>query len=142
MMKWCSLLLIVFSGCIYQIMAKNVNQEVNPFATLIITYLVSLLTAVVLFLITRDGKSILEEVKKVNIFSAVLGCFICLYELGFVLSYRYGWSVSSLSPTVSIFLMTILAIIGVFFYKDKLSLVNITGYIVVIIGILMTMKGR
>ena len=140
MLKWVSFLLILASGCAYQVMAEKVNPEVNPFASLIITYGSALLIALVLFLLTKNGQSVSGELKKVNIFSVILGCVICFYELGFVLAYRYGWGVGNLSPIVSVATMLVLAVIAVILYHDKLTAANIIGLLIAAVGVLLTIK--
>ena len=53
--------LVVFSNTLYQICAKEVPGGVNAFATLTVTYLVGALASGVLFFVTGNGASLLQE---------------------------------------------------------------------------------
>ena len=54
-------LLVVLSNTVYQICTKGVPENMNPFASLIITYLVGATVAFILFLILGDSRDILTE---------------------------------------------------------------------------------
>ena len=56
------ILLVVLSNTVYQICAKGVPSEMNPFASLVITYLVGAAVSFVLFLVLGGRGSILAMV--------------------------------------------------------------------------------
>lgn len=58
---------------LHQICTKGVPENMNPFASLIITYLVGAAVAFIMFLILGDSRDILTELKKANWTSFVLG---------------------------------------------------------------------
>ncbi len=140
MNKWFSFLLIIVSGSLYQILAEKVTPGVNPFASLIITYAAALITAMLFFYFTKEESSLISEWKRINLYSWLLGFVVCFLELGFVLAYRYGFSVALLSPSVSVVTMIVLAAVGIVFYKEKLNVMNIIGLVLAGIGVLMTIK--
>lgn len=59
--------LVVFSNTLYQICAKEVPGGVNAFATLTVTYLVGALASGVLFFVTGNGASLLQEVRQAEL---------------------------------------------------------------------------
>ncbi|WP_243085022.1 hypothetical protein [Lachnospira eligens] len=67
----------------------------NPFASLIITYLVGAAVAFIMFLILGDSRDILTELKKANWTSFVLGIVLVGLEVGFIYAYKAGWKVSA-----------------------------------------------
>lgn len=140
MSKLYSLMLIVLSTCMYQITAEKVNNRINPFASLIITYITALFISTLLYFLTNRNGRLLSDIKNVNLFSILLGIAICLLETGWILAYRNGWEISKLSPIVSSSAMIILALIGVCIYHNKLTVINVTGLAIAAIGILMTLK--
>ena len=53
--------LVVFSNVVYQICAKSVPQDMNPFASLTITYLVSAAACFVLFFVMGNDASLIGQ---------------------------------------------------------------------------------
>ena len=140
MSKLFSLLLIVTSTCMYQILAEKVNPKANPFISLVFTYITALLVALILYNLTNKDSKFISDIKSVNRYSILLGFAICLLETGWILAYRSGWTVGKLSPVVSVFSMIVLAFIGIFIYQNKFTFMNIAGLIIAAIGVLLTLK--
>lgn len=140
MSKLFSLLLIVTSTCMYQILAEKVNPKTNPFISLVFTYITALLVALILYNLTNKDSKFISDIKNVNRYSILLGFAICLLETGWILAYRSGWTVGKLSPVVSVFSMIVLGFIGIFIYQNKFTFMNIAGLIIAAIGVLLTLK--
>ena len=70
----------------------------------------------------------------------IIGLIVCFYELGFIYAYRSGFKIGLLSPLLSVAVMVILAIVGVLFFKEKISMMNTIGLIIASIGVLMTIQ--
>lgn len=68
--------LVIISNIVYQICAKSVPGEMNPFASLVITYLMAALTSAVLFFALGGGASFAKEISKTNWTPFVLGIVI------------------------------------------------------------------
>ena len=139
MFKCIAFLLIVAAGTFYQIVAGRVSSDMNPFAGTTLAYIVALLASFLLFLLTKKG-DIAMEFKKVNAFSLILGLVIVFYDLGFVLAYRYGFSMALLSPLTSVSIMIVMALVGTVVFKEQISAMNVIGLIIAGIGVLMTIK--
>lgn len=82
--------LVVFSNTLYQICAKEVPGGVNAFATLTVTYLVGALASGVLFFVTGNGASLLQEYGRLNWASFLLGLVIVGLEAGWIYAYKAG----------------------------------------------------
>jgi len=78
-----------------------------------------------------------HAVSKVNWASWALGASIVGIEVGFLLAYRAGWNVSLAGIATNTSAALLLLPIGLLIFKDKLSLVNIAGVLVCILGLLM-----
>lgn len=139
MHKFIAFILIVTAGTLYQVVAGRVSADMNSFAGTTMTYVVALIASFLLFVLTKKG-DIVTEMKKVNIFSLILGFVICMYDLGFVLAYRYGFSLALLSPLTSVSIMIALALAGTLIFKEQISMMNVIGLVVAGIGVLMTIK--
>ena len=114
-------LLVVLSNTVYQICTKGVPENMNPFASLIITYLVGATVAFIMFLILGDSRDILTELKKANWTSFVLGIVFVWLEVGFIYAYKAGWKVSAAKIVTSSILGVILIVVGYVGYKEAIT---------------------
>ena len=58
--------LIVLSNTIYQVCAKGVPGEMNPLASMVVTYLVGAVCSAAMFFLTNREGSLLQEFRKLN----------------------------------------------------------------------------
>ena len=114
-------LLVVLSNTVYQICTKGVPENMNPFSSLIITYLVGATVAFIMFLILGDSRDILTELKKANWTSFVLGIVLVWLEVGFIYAYKAGWKVSAAKIVTSSILGVILIVVGYVGYKEAIT---------------------
>ena len=112
---------MVLSNTVYQICTKGVPENMNPFASLIITYLVGATVAFIMFLILGDSRDILTELKKANWTSFVLGIVLVWLEVGFIYAYKAGWKVSAAKIVTSSILGVILIVVGYVGYKEAIT---------------------
>ena len=135
-MLW-PLLLIVGSNCFYHICAKSMPAEVNPFASLTLTYLVGALLSALLFLGSAGFSRLGTELAKTNWTALVLGVAIVGLEAGFVFLYRAGWKVSSGALVANICLAVALLFIGWLLYKESISPRQLLGVALCCAGLLL-----
>ena len=129
--------LIVFSNVVYQICAKSAPENINPFASLCVTYSIGTVFSFILFAVTNKGENIIKEFSKINWASAVLGLVIVGLESGFLYAYSAGWKVSTLSVTQSSVLAAALIVVGAVLYKEHISLNKIIGIAVCLAGLVI-----
>ena len=123
------ILIIVLSNTVYNICAKSTPAGINSFASLTITYLVAAGLSFTMFLISAKGKGIAAEFGKANWSSFVLGIVIIRLELGYILAYRNGWKMNTVSVTANIALAVILIVIAFIFYKETMTVKQVLGII-------------
>ena len=123
------ILIIVLSNTVYNICAKSTPAGINSFASLTITYLVAAGLSFTMFLISAKGKGIAAEFGKANWSSFVLGIVIIGLELGYILAYRNGWKMNTVSVTANIALAVILIVIAFIFYKETMTVKQGLGII-------------
>ena len=140
MLKILSFILIVAASAMYQIASEKTAPDVNPFAGIVVVYATALVASLIVYSLSAKGVPILEEMKKVNIFSVILGIVVCFVDLGYIMAYRNGFSIGKLSPLSSVTLIIVMALIAVVFYKEKLPVRHIIGLLIAAIGILMTIE--
>ena len=96
------IVIIIGSNILYNVCTKSTPSEVNAFAALSVTYLIAAVVCFVTFLITAKGRNILTEFGKTNWTTFVLGVVIVGLELGYILAYRNGWAMNTVSVTANI----------------------------------------
>ena len=121
------LFLVIISNTVYNICAKSTPQNIQPFASLTLTYLVSAGLSLILFFVFSEDKNLLAELTKANWATYVLGCALVVLEVGWIYMYRVGWKVSVGSLVANIGLACTLLLIGVLFYKEAITARQLAG---------------
>ena len=120
--------LVVLSNVMYQICAKSVPADMNPFASLTVTYLIGAAFSAVLYYVLGANGSILKEYGKLNWAPFVLGLVIVGLEVGWIYAYKAGWEVSTGFIIQSAVLAAMLLLVGYALYHEMLLLVGYALY--------------
>lgn len=131
------ILIIVISNILYNVCAKQTPGEINAFATLSVTYLVAAIVSFVSFFVSSKGKNIFSEFSKTNWTAFVLGIVIVGLELGYVLAYRNGWKMNTVSVTANIALAVALIFVAAIFYKESITLKQVAGVVLCAGGLVL-----
>ena len=129
------LTLVIASNTLYQICAKSLPEEVNPFASLTLTYLVAAAVTAVVFFATAGGTSLFQEYSKANWTSYVLGAVIVGLEVGMIYCYKAGWPVSTLMIVQCAVLAIVLLGVGRLLYGEVISLNKVVGLLICLAGL-------
>jgi len=128
--------LIVLSNIFYHITTKTTPHEANAFLSLTVTYLVGgVLSFLAYFMTVGKGSTLRQELMNLNWSSFVLGIAIVGLEAGFLFAYRAGWKVSTAQLVASSILAIALIFIGLFLFKENITLRHIIGIIVCLAGL-------
>ena len=127
--------LVVISNIFYQICAKSVPKEIDPYASLIVTYLVGAAASAVLYFTLGSGGNLIKEYGKLNWVSFVLGIVIVGLEAGWIYAYKAGWQVSTGFIVQSAFLAAALLVVGFFLYHESLTWNKLVGVAICLIGL-------
>ncbi len=127
--------LVVFSNVIYHISAKSAPAELNPLASLTVTYLIGALASGMLYFILNRGGNLLKEYEKLNWTPFVLGIVIVGLEAGFLYAYKAGWQVSKAALVQSTFLAIALIFAGRLIYGEQLTWNKLVGAAICLIGL-------
>ena len=128
--------LVILSNIVYQICAKSVPENVNPFASLTVTYLIGAVASAILFFILGNENNILKEYSKMNWAPFVLGIVIVGLEAGWIYAYKAGWQVSTGFIIQSAFLAVGLLLVGYLLYHETISWNKIVGVVICLIGLI------
>ena len=131
------LLLVIASNVTYQIVSKSTPAGVNPFLSLIVTYLVGAAVAFVLYRVTADGRGLAQGLSDVNWTSPALGFAIVGLEAGFLYMYRAGWSISTASLTANLSVALILLLLGVLCFHEGIGVRQAFGMVLCVGGLLL-----
>lgn len=135
-MLW-PLLVVILSNVGYHISQKSVPAQTNAFASLTVTYLIATLLSVLLFLVSAKPQNMASELGKVNWSAVALGFVLVAVEAGWIFMYRNGWKVSVASLTANIVLACVLLLLGVLLYRDSLTLVQLGGMLLCVLGLFL-----
>ena len=127
--------LLLLSNTVYQICAKSVPEDINPFASLTVTYLVTAAASTVLFFTLHRGSSLPEEYSRLNWAPFILGIVIVGLEAGWIYAYQAGWQVSTGFIVHSVFLAVELLFVGYLHYHEALTWNKLLGVAICIIGL-------
>lgn len=133
-------ILVVTANVFYHISAKSIPAYVNPLASLILTYVVAAITTTILYYTTSTVKNLATEYNHLDWTAFALGGAIVGLEFGFIAMYRAGWNIGVGSLVANIILAIVLIIIGFILYNENISMKQITGIILCIIGLILINK--
>ena len=129
--------LVILSNTLYQVCSKSVPREMNPLASLTVTYLISAVVSGVLYYALNRNANLLREIKLTNWASIVLGIVIIGLEVGFIYAYRAGWQISKAQIVSSAMLAVVLIFVGYLLYHEALTWNKILGIIVCLAGLVL-----
>lgn len=134
------MVLVVLANTMYNICTKSTPGDVDPFVTLIFTYVTATIVTIILFFVISRPENVAFEISKINWTSIVLGISIVGLETGYILIYRAGWKVSNASVVANICLACMLLIVGFVAYKENISLKQVLGIVICIVGLILVTK--
>lgn len=137
-MNWriVSLPLIVIGVLLYHLSQKSIPKHINPLIAFIIAYTIAFGICLAILLASGQLKTGLELIGKQDWLPIILlGLSLLPVELGFLYAYRTGWRISTTAITTGPFVTVSLALIGTLWYKEELTLINIVGIALSVIGV-------
>jgi multidrug transporter EmrE-like cation transporter len=132
-----SITLAIASSALYHFTAKSTPSHVNFTVSLLVTYAVAFVVTLVGFFFFPATNGVLAELKQLNWATIGLAIAIVGIEFGFLLTYRAGWHLGIAAVLVNVIASLILVPVAIFFFKDKISWVNILGILVCLAGLVM-----
>ena len=132
-----SITLAICSSALYHFTAKSTPSNVNFTVSLLVTYAVAFVVTLLGFFFFPATNGITAELKQLNWASIGLAIAIVGIEFGFLLTYRAGWNLGIAAVLVNVVASLILIPVAIYFFKDKISWVNILGILVCLAGLVM-----
>lgn len=129
--------LVIISNTVYQVCAKGVPGNMDPFASLTVTYFIGMVASGVLYFVLGGGGAggLIQEYHKLNWAPFVLGIVIVGLEAGWIYAYKNGWQVSTGQIVHCAILGIILIFVGFVLYKEPLNWNKLVGIVICLIGL-------
>jgi uncharacterized membrane protein len=129
--------LAIVATVFYHLIQKLTPAGANPALSLVLTYLVAALLSLALFPFYPLKDGLAAGLRQLNWTSIGLGAVIVGLEIGFLLAYRAGWNVSVAAVAANVAVAVVLIPIGLLFFKERVSPINLLGLILCIAGLVM-----
>jgi len=134
------LVLVVVGNLVYHLSQKLLPKGANPLYTIIMVYCVAIVACAACALAYPSDKTFLQSARETNLTVFVLGLSVAMIEVGFLLVYRVGWNISTASVTTSVTVTLMLIPIGVLAFKEHLSVRNVVGLLLCMIGLVLVAR--
>ena len=129
---------IAVAGAVgYQYFVKRVPTTINPLVSVIGVYLAVLALSIVLLPLFPAEGGLRHHFRQLSWVQVAMAVTVFLIELGFLLMYRYGWTLSTGNLVTGVFVNIILVGLGVILLGEKVSLINAAGIALSILGVAM-----
>ncbi len=134
-MFYISALVAILGGAGYQVLIKRVPVTLNPLVNVVAVYIAVIVLCLVLLPLFPLEGGVVKHLKQLSWLHLALAVSVTMIELGFLLMYRYGWNLSTGNLITSVFINVVLVVIGISLLSEKLSLINLAGIALSIVGV-------
>lgn len=132
-LTWLAIAIVSTVG--YHLILKVTPSAVNPFLSLAATYALVTAVFVAIYAALPGSTSFRDSVQVLNWTALGLGVAIVFLDLGFLMLYRAGFNVSLGQLVTQSAAALLLLLVGVALFRDKLSLWNIAGIVLCVVGL-------
>lgn len=129
------ILLAVGSNIFYHICAKSTPDAIDPLASLVVTYTVSAVFSLILYLTLNKGGNLLQEYSHLNWTSFLFGLCLVGLEVGCIYMYKVGWSVNTGYIVQSAILAVALLVVGLVIYHEAITWNKAVGVAICMVGL-------
>ena len=119
----------------YQFFVKRVPVTINPIISVMGMYVAVLVLGIFLLPLFPPDGGFMHHIRQLSWIQLALAVSVMMIELGFLLMYRYGWSLSTGNVVTGVFVNIILVALGVALLGEKLSTLNVIGIAFSILGV-------
>ena len=130
--------MIVLLGAVsFPYFAGRIPTSLNPIVAVTATYITIVIIATTLIPLFPSDGGLAKQVRQLSWIQIAMAISIILLDIGFILMYRNGWSISTGNLVTSVFTNTALLIIGALLIGEKATPTNLAGVLISIIGVAM-----
>ncbi len=121
----------------YHIVLKLTPAAANPFLSLAVTYAAVTVLFMAVYAAAPGSSSLRTSLEALNWTAVALAVAIVLLDLGYLMLYRSGFEVSLGQLVTQSAAALVLLLVGVAFFREKLTLVNVAGIVLCMGGLWM-----
>ena len=136
-MYYLSAMLTIVGAVSYHYFIKRVPVSLNPVVAVLGIYIAVLILGIVLLPFFPPEGGLAKQIRHLNWIQIAVAVSIFMLELGFLLMYRHGWSISTGNLITGAVINTGLLGLGVILLGEKASPTNVIGVAICIIGVAM-----
>lgn len=129
------ILLAVGSNIFYHICAKSTPDTIDPLASLVVTYTVSAVFSLILYLALNKGGNLLLEYSHLNWTPFLFGLCLVGLEVGCIYMYKVGWNVNTGYIVQSAILAVALLVVGFVLYHEAITWNKAVGVTICMVGL-------
>jgi uncharacterized membrane protein len=122
---------------LYHFAQKLIPSNVHPILSVMVAYAASIVLCLIVLFFMPPENGWVAAFKQLNGSTLLLALSIIGLEVGFLLVYRAGWNLGLASVVANVAAALLLVPVAVFLFREKLSLVNILGILVCLVGLVM-----
>ena len=124
----------------YHVVLKLTPAGANPYLSLAMTYAVVTVVFSALYAVAPGAAPFRAALGELNWTAPVLGLVVVFLDLGFFMLYRGGFDVSLGQIITQSAGALLLRVVGVAFFAERLSLVNVCGILLCVVGLWLVNK--
>lgn len=130
--------IVAVTGAVgYQYFVKRIPETLNPIVSILGMYIVVLVLGSALLPFFSAEGGIRNQIRQLSWIQIALAISVFMVELGFLLMYRYGWSLGTGNLVTGVFVNVILVGLGVALLGEKMSFTNAIGIVFCILGVVL-----
>jgi hypothetical protein len=137
MSLWLSICLAILGVFSFHLCQKSIPSTAHPVVVLVMTYGVATLLVSALLLVFPLKTGFFNELKQLNWACYALGISLVCIDVGYMLSYRAGWSVSLGAIVPHVAATVLLLTLEITIFHRQLSLTNLAGIFLSIMGLIL-----
>jgi multidrug transporter EmrE-like cation transporter len=119
----------------YHVVLKLTPVGANPYLSLAVTYAVTTAVFLAVYAAAPGPAPLRSALGELNWTALALGVAVVFLDLGFLMLYRGGFDVSLGQLITQSAGALLLLLVGVAFFAEKLSLVNVGGILLCVVGL-------
>ncbi|MDH4261133.1 MAG: hypothetical protein OEW16_12650 [Gammaproteobacteria bacterium] len=132
-LTWLAIAIVATVG--YHVALKLTPAAANPFLSLAVTYAIVTALFAAIYAVMPGSASLREALPQLNWTVAALAATIGLLDLGFLMLYRTGYNLSLGQLVTQSAAALLLLLLGVAWFREKLSLTNMGGILLCVLGL-------
>ncbi len=136
-----SFFLTIVGPIFYHLIQKVTPVNLNPLVSLFFSYLTAIILCLIGLLIQPPAEGMRISLRALNWTSIALGLTMIMTELGFLLVYRNGGSLSSFNIIRTATVSMLLVFVGIWIFREPVTFQKMAGIALCLAGLVLVGRG-